>query len=91
MVLPDSIKQTAINKLRYQAKIYKDLLHEHEYNQIHRLIDYLDVVKTPHAGADSIDRLQQDFKHFYKQYDKRRNKDFTNTFSEEMVAWYNEL
>ena len=91
VVLPDSIKQTAINKLKYQAKIYKDLLHEHEYNQIHRLIDYLDVVKTPHAGADSIDRLQQDFKHFYKQYDKRRNKDFTNTFSEEMVAWYNEL
>ena len=45
-----------------------------------RLIDYLDVVKTPHAGAAEREKLQKDFKVFYSQYDKRRGKDFEKTF-----------
>jgi hypothetical protein len=44
------------------------------------LIDYLDVVKTPHAGAAEQDKLQKDFKTFYSQYDRRSGKDFEKTF-----------
>jgi hypothetical protein len=44
------------------------------------LIDYLDVVKTPHAGAAEQSKLQKDFKAFYSQYDKRGGKDFEKTF-----------
>ena len=63
-------------------------LHEYELNQLKRLIDYLDAVKTPHAGAAEQSVLQQDFKNFYKQYDQRRNKDFAATFPR-LKEWYN--
>ena len=51
-----------------------------EINHTQRLIDYLDVVKTPHAGAAEREKLQRDFKIFYSQHDKRRGKDFEKTF-----------
>jgi hypothetical protein len=54
------------------------------------LIDYLDVVKTPHAGAHEQAVLQKDFKQFYTQYDQRRNKDFTEAFPL-LADWYNTL
>ena len=88
VVLPREIKQKAIGLLNEKAILYKDELHEHEYNQINRLVNYLDSVDSPHAGADTLERLQQDFKKFYTQYDKRRGKTFEKTFSPEMVEWY---
>lgn len=56
------------------------LLHEHEVNQTQRLIDYLDIVKTPHSDTFDRDKLHNDFKQFYIQYDQRRNKNFKETF-----------
>ena len=88
VVLPKDIKQKAIGLLNEKATLYKDELHEHEYNQMNRLINYLESVDSPHAGADTLERLQQDFKNFYSQYDKRRGKTFEKTFSPEMVEWY---
>jgi hypothetical protein len=66
------------------------LLHEHEINHVQRLIDYLDVVKTPHSDAFDLPKLRSDFKQFYMQYDQRRNKSFIPTFSE-LTEWYNGL
>tara|TARA_R100000027_G_C2242868_1_gene92526 strand:+ start:189 stop:1526 length:1338 start_codon:yes stop_codon:yes gene_type:complete len=91
VVLPLHIKQRAINKLKLQTQIYKQQLHDMELNQMNRLIHYLETVESPHAGADTVEKLQHDFKHFYQQYDQRRNKNFRNTFSEEMVEWYGQL
>ena len=56
-----------------------------------RLIEYLKEVESPHEGADNVDKLQSDFKNFYSQYDKRRGKDFANTFGNKMVTWYEQL
>ena len=64
-----------------------EFLHEFELNQLQRLIDYLDVVKTPHVGAAELDVLQRDFKNFYTQYDQRRGKDFCTTFPT-LIDWY---
>ena len=58
----------------------RKFLEEMEINHIQRLIDYLDVVKTPHAGAAEQSKLQKDFKTFYSQYDRRQGKDFEKTF-----------
>ena len=58
-----------------------------EINQVQRLVDYLDVVKTPHAGAAERTKLQKDFKIFYSQYDKRRGKNFEETFPI-LGEWY---
>ena len=59
---------------------YQKYLEQMEVNHTQRLIDYLDVVKTPHAGAAEQSKLQKDFKAFYSQYDKRTGKDFEKTF-----------
>ena len=66
------------------------MLHQMEINQLQRLIDYLDVVKTPHADTFEMPKLHNDFKHFYQQYDTRRDKNFKLTFPG-LVEWYNTL
>ena len=55
-------------------------LHEHEINHTQRLIDYLDIVKTPHSDAFDRPKLLNDFQQFYLQYDQRRSKNFVETF-----------
>ena len=92
LVLPDELR-TAY-KLRLQAWLDKnrnnEFLHQFEINQLQRLIDYLDVVKTPHVGAAEQSVLQQDFRQFYRQYDQRRNKNFIQAFPN-LADWYNSI
>lgn len=92
LVLPDEIRTQYKNRLVDWMLNHQnsDLLHQHERNQMQRLIDYLDVVKTPHVGAAEQAVLQQDFKKFFTQYDQRRGKDFCNTFPT-LANWYNSL
>ena len=59
---------------------HSEHLHEHEINHTQRLIDYLDIVKTPHSDAFDMPKLHNDFKHFYAQYDQRRTKNLKRTF-----------
>jgi hypothetical protein len=65
-------------------------LHEHEINQVQRLIDYLEVVETPHSEAFDSPKLLNDFKQFYTQYDQRRGKDFGAAFPG-LKEWYDDL
>ncbi len=92
LVLPDNIRTH--HKIRLydwlETNKHNPLLHQMELNQVQRLIDYLDVVKTPHLGAAEQSVLQQDFKKFYTQYDQRRGKDFCNAFPS-LANWYNTL
>ena len=66
------------------------LLQEHEVNHTQRLIDYLDVVKTPHSDTFEMPKLHNDFWEFYTQYDSRRNKKFVQTFPS-LASWFNKL
>jgi len=66
------------------------LINEMEANQVQQLIDYLDVVKTPHSDTFEQSKLENDFKEFYSQYDKRRGKDFCETFPH-LAEWYKTL
>jgi hypothetical protein len=66
------------------------LLEEHEHNHLQRLIDYLDVVKTPHSEAFEMPKLLNDFREFYTQYDQRRGKDFVATFPH-LAEWYDSI
>tara|TARA_B100001057_G_C22825890_1_gene941403 strand:+ start:339 stop:1685 length:1347 start_codon:yes stop_codon:yes gene_type:complete len=91
VVLPKRLKDDVALQLTLKLKLFKDDLHEMEANQIARLIEYLKTVDTPHEGADTLYKLQRDFKKFYTQYDQRRGKDFVKTFGNEMVAWYEQL
>jgi hypothetical protein len=92
LVLPDHLRTQYKHVL--MEWLYKQqnnpLLHEHEINHLQRLIDYLDVVKTPHSDAFDMPKLLNDFKQFYTQYDQRRGKNFAETFPE-LQEWYNTL
>jgi organic radical activating enzyme len=92
LVLPNDIKTTYKDNLQNWLNNNRDnpLLHEMEINQTQRLIDYLDVVKTPHSDTFEMPALLNDFKKFYTQYDERRNKNFSETFST-LKDWYKTL
>ena len=80
LVLPDDLRNKFKGDIERFLTNNEKWLEGMEINHTQRLIDYLDVVKTPHAGAATQDKLQRDFKAFYSQYDKRRGKDFEKTF-----------
>ena len=92
LVLPEHIRNQYRNKLQdfLTRNINNPYLQEHEINQTQRLIDYLDVVKTPHSDTFEMPALRNDFKQFYSQYDRRRGKDFVKTFPN-LKTWYNTL
>lgn len=84
------------------VQINCEFLHEHEINHVQRLIDYLDVVKTPHSDAFELPKLRSDFKSFYQQYDQRRNKNLVKAFqglevfgisdpAKQLIDWYQSL
>jgi hypothetical protein len=92
LVLPDSLRTHFKEDLEFWLKhaVVNNLLHEHEINHAQRLIDYLDVVKTPHSDTFDMPTLLNDFKQFYTQYDQRRGKNFVDTFPV-MKNWYNDI
>lgn len=92
LVLPNELRSryaVILAELRYQYR-NNPFWHEHEHNHLQRLIDYLDVVKTPHSDAFEMPKLLNDFGQFYRQYDSRRNKEFDAAFPE-LKEWYNGL
>jgi hypothetical protein len=92
LVLPDNLRTAYKDQLVDFMDRYRnsEFIQEFEWNQLQRLVDYLDVVKTPHSEAFDLDRLRNDFKKFYAQYDQRRNKNFTETFPK-LAKWYDSL
>ena len=92
LILPDVIKhqykQQLVNWLKHNCA--DPVMHEHEINHLQRLIDYLDVVKTPHRETFDMPKLLNDFKQFYTQYDQRRGKDFVATFPK-LKEWYDSI
>jgi sulfatase maturation enzyme AslB (radical SAM superfamily) len=97
-ILPDDIKNRLIKKLRtwyeYQISLNeKDkegnkLLIPMEREHIERVIDYLTGVDSPHSSSSDRDKLYHDFRSFYRQYDRRRGKDFRKTFSQDFVNFF---
>jgi hypothetical protein len=90
LVLPEKIKMRHVAKLQELRNNNSPLFHEFELGQLDRLIEYLQVVDTPHSEGFDMPNLHNDFKKFYQQYDVRRNKNFETTFPE-LKEWYNEL
>ena len=92
LVLPDDIRMQYAHKLEawLAANRHSEFLHEHEINHLRRLIDYLDIVKTPHSESFEMPKLLNDFKQFYTQYDQRRGKDFGHAFPT-LKSWYDSI
>jgi len=92
LVLPNNLRMVYRQRLITWLEHWADseFLHEYELNHVQRLIDYLDIVKTPHSEAFDMPKLLNDFKQFYTQYDQRRSKDFSHTFPA-LKTWYDSL
>ena len=92
LALPDNLKSNYMYDLKNWVWRNRNnpALHEHEINHLQRLVDYLDVVKTPHSDAFDRPKLLNDFKEFYSQYDARRNKHFGRKFPN-LKEWYDSL
>ena len=97
LVLPNDIRNRHADRLEdlYKRWAPKYLnrstpMHQFEQGQLERLVTYLRTVETPHSEAFEMPKLHNDFKKFYRQYDVRRNKNFTETFPE-LAEWYNSL
>ena len=69
----------------------KPLVNDWEISQVERLIDYLDIVKTPHQMTAETPKLYNDFKQFYYQYDIRRGKSFRDTFPQDFIDFYDSI
>ena len=100
LTLPDHLRTMYHNELKtwldgVRERDEKDpwgmeLVAPWEQEQVTRLIEYLDVVKTPHRNTADRKLLEHDFRVFYEQYDKRRGKDFRKAFPR-LVEWYDSL
>ena len=92
LVLPDNLRSIYKDRLQdfWNRNQLNPYMHEHELNHVQRLIDYLDVVKTPHSEAFEMPKLHNDFKQFFTQYDQRRGKNFENTFPM-LKEWYDSI
>jgi len=92
LVLPEHVRDQHRHRLQQWLDQWgqDSMMHEHERNHVQRLIDYLDVVKTPHSEAFDHDRLLNDFGQFYAQYDQRRGKNFVATFPN-LKDWYESI
>ena len=92
LVLPDDLRTHYRDQLQDFLDCNRDnsYMHEHEHNHVQRLIDYLDVVKTPHSDTFEMPKLHNDFKQFFTQYDQRRGKNFAQTFPN-LAEWYNDI
>ena len=92
LILPDDLRtryrDQLVNFLLRHANA--DYMHEHELNHLQRLIDYLDVVKTPHSESFDRPKLLNDFRQFHTQYDQRRGKNFGTTFPD-LKEWYDAI
>jgi len=88
-LLPNEIKVQVAKELKswFNKNCENSLLHDMERQHILRLITYLESVDSPHTGASDMGELARDFKNFYHQYDKRRNKNFIETFPK-FTNWY---
>jgi len=90
LTLPDNLRKmyhdeisTWLEGVRERDEKDKDglaLVQPWEQDQLTRLIEYLDVVKTPHRNTADKELLEHDFKLFYEQYDARRGFNFKETF-----------
>jgi organic radical activating enzyme len=92
LVLPEHIRtgyRVVLEEWLYKNRA-NPWLHEHEVNHTQRLIDYLDVVKTPHSDAFEMPKLLNDFRQFYQQYDGRRHKNFGAAFPK-LTALYDSI
>jgi organic radical activating enzyme len=93
VTLPDHIRERLASEIEmwYHTNKTDNMLNAMEKGDIERLINYIKVVKQGHDfHDDSRDANVRDFKRFYTQYDKRRDRTI-EVFPDYFLDWYNDI
>lgn len=93
LTLPDDVKRQLHGEIKSWLNTTGNdpLFPDTERAQIQRLLDYIDVVEKGHIIVNDDNHLLfHDFKSFFAQYDKRRNKDFCSTFPD-LAKWWHSI
>lgn len=67
------------------------MLVDYEFEQLKRIIDYLERATEATENASPQVELEKDLKRFLLQYDKRRNKNYNNIFEPMVTDWLNNI
>jgi hypothetical protein len=89
-VLPKEVRHEKADELEVWLDRNGSKLEEFEREGLKRTIAYAREVEEGHSFTSSLISRQRDFKSFFKQYDARRKKSFTETFPE-LAAWYDAI
>lgn len=105
MILPIEKRKQYSAELQVFLNNHQQWFSDKDQAGINRLISYLVEIQVPHRGSiiadgtleydkqqfnHDISAMEKDFKSFFSQYDKRRNKNFNNTFPN-LAEWYDTL
>jgi hypothetical protein len=93
--LPESVR---LERAEHYAKWLDEnqfRMYQHEIHGMKRLIAYMEKVTEGHSVQElsSLETRERDFRNFYAQYDRRRGKNFVETFADwpELVEWYESI
>ncbi len=94
--LPEHIKKQLVDRYIRWTNKHKKYLIDEEIAGMERVIKYINEVTQTHSihlQGNEWESRQKDFKSFYTQYDKRRNKNFNDAFKDwpELTDWYETL
>lgn len=93
LALPPHLRQAAVARLQrwFERNKNSRMLVDYEFEQLKRIIDYLERATEATENASPQVELEKDLKRFLLQYDKRRNKNYNNTFEPMVTDWLNNI
>lgn len=93
LVLPLPLRKEAVARLSNWFERHKSsrLVLGYEFEQLKRIIDYLERAAEATENAASQSELEKDLKRYLIQYDKRRNKNYNHTFEPLVTDWLNKI
>lgn len=93
LVLPAELRNVAVERLKHWFEVHKnsDLVIEYEFDQLKRVINYLENETIPTEESAEPLQLEKDLKRFILQFDHRRNKNFRTTFEPIVVNWLDQI
>lgn len=94
--LPKSLRSQKALEFTTWLNNNRSRMQRHEIDGFERTIKYIEEIDEGHniGGRHSnLEKRQGDFFNFYSQYDRRRNKSITESFTNwpEMIEWYSSL
>jgi hypothetical protein len=93
--LPEHIKQERHEHYSQWMVNNQERMYPHEVPGMQRLLSYIEGVSEGHTvrAHSDLSTRQLDFHNFFAQYDRRRGKNFAETFADwpALVEWFEEM